>query len=120
MHISDYNGKTIGYDFATGKLGCSLEVITQWRSMKTTVTKVGSLITLAAYWDSGRDLSKKFVGTSQWEVTGVNSYKWTSTFAHPALVKVRRWQPVTTDVIVAHHNTVITLLFDVFIPLHLF
>lgn len=73
--------------------GVSLEILTQWRNVKMTWNNTTASnktdMALAFFWDSGRDLTKKFVGTSSWEMTATNTYKWTTTFAHPALVKVR-------------------------------
>lgn len=39
------------------------------------------------FWDSVRDMSKKLSGTSSWQKTATNTYKWISTFSHPALSK---------------------------------
>lgn len=83
----------MGYDFMSStSSGNSLEVLTPWRNVKATWNYVtlanGNDISYGIYWDSGRDMDKKFLGNSKWEETAANTYKWTSTFSHPAFVKV--------------------------------
>jgi hypothetical protein len=91
----DYNGKEIGYNWLVDHKneGCdsSLELMTEWRSVKATWTNKplsdGREVGLGFYWDSAKDLSKKVTGTTRWEKTATNSYTWTTTFSHPALSK---------------------------------
>lgn len=90
----DYNGKKIGYDLALSTAaGISAEIITPWRSVKVTwaYPELGDNIdqaTIGLYWDSARDLSKRFVGTSRMEKTATNSYKWITTLSCPYLTQV--------------------------------
>ena len=89
-----YNGKKIGYDVTMSESsGMSMEIITQWRNVKVTWNRQGDMSgnmegTLGLYWDSSRDLTKRFLGTSKVEKTAENTYKWTTTVSHPYLVKV--------------------------------
>jgi hypothetical protein len=90
----DYNGKEIGYDFThSHESGCqgSLELISEWRNVKGTWSNVkesnAKQLGFEFYWDSARDATKKVSAVSRWEETSTNTYKWTTTFSHPALTK---------------------------------
>jgi len=89
----DYNGKSIGYEVKSDQVsGVSIELLSEWRSVKVTLNNKtvtnGNELQVSFYWDSQRDTQKRFIGTSQWVNMGTNSYKWTTTISHPALLKV--------------------------------